>query len=47
MEGLDTHLSLIADSLKGNRDALAGNATSLGELGDSTRVQRHWRSAAG
>ena len=47
MEGLDTRLSLIADGGKGNRDALAGNATALGELGDSTRVQRHCRSAAG
>jgi hypothetical protein len=36
MEGLDTRLSLIADGLKDNRDVLAGNATSLGELGDST-----------
>ena len=47
MEGLDTRLSLIADGGKGNRHALAGNATALGELGDSTRVQRHCRSAAG
>jgi len=38
MEGLDTRLSLIADGLKGNRDALAGNATSLGQLGDSTEA---------
>jgi len=37
-EGLDTRLSLIADDLKGNRDALAGNAASLGELGDSTEA---------
>ena len=36
MEGLDTRLSLIADDLKGNRDALVGNATSLAGLGDST-----------
>jgi hypothetical protein len=36
MEGLDVRVSLIADGLRGNRDALAGNATSLGELGDST-----------
>ena len=36
MEGFDTRLSLIADSVKGNRDALAGNATALGQLGDST-----------
>jgi hypothetical protein len=38
MEGLDTRVSLIADGLKGNRDALAGNATSLGELGDSAEA---------
>ena len=38
MEGLDPRLSLIADSVKGNRDALAGNATALGELGDSTQA---------
>ena len=38
MDGLDTRLSLIADSVKGNRDALAGNATALGELGDSTQA---------
>ena len=38
MEGFDTRLSLIADSVKGNRDALAGNATSLGQLGDSTEA---------
>jgi hypothetical protein len=36
MEGLDTQLSLLADSLEGNRDALAGNASSLDELADST-----------
>ncbi len=36
MEGLDTQLSLIADSLKGNRDALTANAASLSKLGDST-----------
>lgn len=36
MEGLDTQLSLLADSLEGNRDALAGNASSLSELADST-----------
>lgn len=36
MEGLDTQLLLIADDLKGNRDALAGNAASLSELADST-----------
>jgi hypothetical protein len=38
MEGLDAQLSLIADDLKGNRDALADNATSLNELGDSTKA---------
>jgi hypothetical protein len=38
MEGLDTRLSLIADGGKGNRDALAGNATALGELGDSIQA---------
>jgi hypothetical protein len=36
LEGLDTRLSVIADHLAVNRDALAGNATSLGQLGDST-----------
>jgi hypothetical protein len=35
MEGLDTQLSRISDGLKGNRDALAGNAASLSELSDS------------
>jgi hypothetical protein len=38
MEGLDTRLYTIADSVRGNRDALAGNATALGELGDSTQA---------
>jgi hypothetical protein len=38
MEGLDTRLSTIAESVRGNRDALAGNATALGELGDSTQA---------
>lgn len=38
MEGLDTRLSLIADSLAGNRAALAANATSLGELSDITQT---------
>jgi len=38
MDGLDTQLSLIADDLKGNRDALAGNAVSLSELGRSTEA---------
>jgi hypothetical protein len=36
MEGLDTRFSLIADSLHGDRVALAANATSLGQLGDSS-----------
>ena len=36
MEGLDTRISLVADGLEGNRVALAANATSLVELGDST-----------
>jgi hypothetical protein len=35
MDGLDTQLSLISDGLKGNRDALTGNAGSLSQLGDS------------
>lgn len=38
LEGLDAQLSLIAVDLKGNRDALAANAASLSELGDSTRA---------
>jgi hypothetical protein len=38
MDGLDGRLSLIADSGKGNRDALAGNATALGELADNTQA---------
>ena len=38
MEGLDTQLSLIADGLTGNRDALAGNGASLSDLGDSTEA---------
>jgi hypothetical protein len=38
MVGLDTRLSLIADSLTGSRDALAANATSLGQLGDITQT---------
>ena len=38
MEGLDTQLSLVAEGLEGNRDALAGNASSLGDLADSTRA---------
>lgn len=36
MEGLDTQLSLIGVVLKANGDALAGNATSFDQLGDST-----------
>ena len=38
MDGLDGRLSAIADSGEGNRDALSGNATALGELGASTQV---------
>ena len=38
MEGLDGRLSVIAESGRGNRDALAGNAAALGVLGDSTQV---------
>jgi hypothetical protein len=34
MDGLDLRVSLIADSLAGNRSALAANASSLGQLGD-------------
>lgn len=34
IEGLDIRLSLIADSLNGDRHALADNATSLGQLAD-------------
>ena len=37
MEGLDAELSLVAEGLEGNRDALAGNGSSLRELADSTR----------
>ena len=36
MDGLDTQLSLIAESGKTDRNALAGTATSLGDLADST-----------
>lgn len=36
IEGVDTRLSPIADSLDASGDALARNATSLGQLGDST-----------
>ena len=35
LEGLDTQLSLAAVALGANRDALATNSTSLGQLGDS------------
>ena len=38
MEGLDSRLSLIADSLNGNRQALTGNATSLRRLADSAET---------
>jgi hypothetical protein len=36
LDGLDTKLAGIADGLDRNRDTLANNATSLGQLGDST-----------
>lgn len=36
LDGLDTRLAGISDGLGKDRDALAGNATSLGQLGDST-----------
>src|SRR5450759_3651228 len=38
MDGLDGRLSAIADSGEGNRDALEGNATALGELASSTQA---------
>ena len=38
IDGLDTRLALIADNVKGDRDALAGNATALLQLGDSTQA---------
>ena len=38
IEGLDTRLSLIADSLQGNRIALAANSTSLDQLADITEA---------
>jgi hypothetical protein len=38
LEGLDTRLDGIAAGLEGNRDALARNATSLGQLGDSVEA---------
>jgi len=34
MVGLDTRFALIADTLHGDRTALAANATSIGQLGD-------------
>lgn len=36
MTGLDAQLAVVAERLKGNHDALAGNATSLAELAAST-----------
>jgi hypothetical protein len=36
MDGLGTQIPLVADSLKGNRDALARNAAALSQLADST-----------
>lgn len=36
MDGLGTQIPLVADSLAGNRDALAANAASLSQLADST-----------
>jgi hypothetical protein len=36
MAGLDAQLALVAQSLQGNRTALAGNAATLAELADST-----------
>lgn len=38
MEGLDTQLSLVAGRLEDNRDALAGNGSSLSTLATSTRA---------
>jgi hypothetical protein len=38
MEGLDTQLALISKGLIGNRDALAGDAASLSELGISAEA---------
>ena len=35
MDGLDIQIPLVADSLAGNRDALAANAASLSKLADS------------
>jgi hypothetical protein len=36
MAGLDAQLALVTESLRGNGTALAGNATTLAELADST-----------
>ncbi len=36
MDGLESQIPVVADSLKGNRDALARNAAALSELADST-----------
>jgi hypothetical protein len=36
MVGLDTRVSLIADTMQGNRRALVANATSLGQLSEAT-----------
>ena len=38
VEGLDTRLKAIGTGLEGNRDTLASNATSLGQLGDSVEA---------
>ena len=43
--GLDTRLSLTADGLRGNRIALAANATSLEQLADTTDVLAAQRRA--
>jgi hypothetical protein len=37
MDGLDGRVSLVADGARGSRDALAANATALGDLAESTR----------
>ncbi|MBE3075788.1 MAG: hypothetical protein IMZ75_12740 [Actinobacteria bacterium] len=36
MDGLESQIPVVADNLKGNRDALARNAAALSELADST-----------
>ena len=36
MDGLETQIPVVADSLKGNRDALVRNAAALSDLADST-----------